>query len=70
MVVNGGVAAMEVLAYSLFDPGDVLLTPSPCYTRIFVNFNERFQVHVEDVLLKETNSVSTIKDTTYDDLLG
>ena len=56
LVVNGGVAAMEILACCLFDPGDVLLTPSPCYTRIFVNFNERFQVQVEDVFLKESNN--------------
>jgi hypothetical protein len=58
LVVNGGVAAMEVLACCLLDPGDVLLTPSPCYTRIFVNFSERFEVHVVDVLLRDKNEVS------------
>ncbi|KAJ9579121.1 hypothetical protein L9F63_024771, partial [Diploptera punctata] len=51
---------MEVLACCLFDPGDVLLTPSPCYTRIFVNFNERFQVHVEDVILKNATDEGTV----------
>jgi DNA-binding transcriptional MocR family regulator len=58
-VVNGGGAAMEVLACCLLDPGDVLLTPSPCYTRIFVNFSERFEVSVVDVLLRDTNEVSS-----------
>jgi DNA-binding transcriptional MocR family regulator len=57
LVVNGGVAAMEVLACCLLDPGDVLLTPSPCYARIFVNFSERFEVHVVDVLLRDRNKV-------------
>lgn len=56
-MVNGGVAAMEVLACCLFDPGDVLLTPSPCYARIFVNFSERFGIHVVDVLLRDNNKV-------------
>lgn len=51
-------AAMEVLACCLLDPGDVVLTPSPCYTRIFVNFSERFKVSVVDVLLRDTNEVS------------
>jgi DNA-binding transcriptional MocR family regulator len=60
-VVNGGVAAMEVLACCLLDPGDVLLTPSPCYTRIFVNFSERFKVTVVDVLLRDTNEVSKVR---------
>jgi histidinol-phosphate/aromatic aminotransferase/cobyric acid decarboxylase-like protein len=59
LVVNGGAAAMEVLACCLLDPGDVLLTPSPCYTRIFVNFSERFTVSVVDVLLRDTNEVSS-----------
>ncbi|PNF40153.1 hypothetical protein B7P43_G09761 [Cryptotermes secundus] len=58
LVVNGGVAAMEVLACCLLDPGDVLLTPSPCYTRIIVNFSERFKVNVVDVLLRDTNEIS------------
>lgn len=57
LVVNGGVAAMEVLACCLLDPGDVLLTPSPCYRRIFVNFSERFKVSVVDVLLRDTKEV-------------
>lgn len=59
LVVNGGVAAMEVLACCLLDPGDVLLTPSPCYSRIFVNFSERFKVSVVDVLLRDTKEVSS-----------
>jgi DNA-binding transcriptional MocR family regulator len=59
LVVNGGVAAMEVLACCLLDPGDVVLTPSPCYTRIFVNFSERFEVVVVDVLLRDKNEVSS-----------
>jgi len=58
-VVNGGVAAMEVLACCLLDPGDVVLTPSPCYTRIFVNFSERFKVSVVDVLLRDKKEVSS-----------
>jgi len=59
LVVNGGVAAMEVLACCLLDPGDVVLTPSPCYTRIFVNFSERFKVSVVDVLLRDKKEVSS-----------
>jgi DNA-binding transcriptional MocR family regulator len=59
LVVNGGVAAMEVLACGLLDPGDVLLTPSPCYSRIFVNFSERFKVDVVDVLLRDKEEVSS-----------
>ncbi|KAJ9597570.1 hypothetical protein L9F63_011571 [Diploptera punctata] len=56
IVVNGGSAAMEVLACNLFDPGDVLITPSPCYTRIFRNFNDRFQIQVVDLFLREKSS--------------
>ena len=59
LVVNGGVAAMEVLACCLLDPGDVVLTPSPCYTRIFVNFSERFKVSVVDVILRDKKEVSS-----------
>jgi DNA-binding transcriptional MocR family regulator len=59
LVVNGGVAAMEVLACCLLDPGDVVLTPSPCYVRIFVNFSERFKVSVVDVLLRAKKEVSS-----------
>jgi DNA-binding transcriptional MocR family regulator len=59
LVVNGGVAAMEVLACCLLDPGDVILTPSPCYSRIFVNFSERFEVSVVDVLLRDKKEVSS-----------
>jgi hypothetical protein len=59
LVVNGGVAAMEVLACCLLDSGDVVLTPSPCYTRIFVNFSERFKVTVVDVLLRDKKEVSS-----------
>ena len=50
---------MEVLACCLLDPGDVVLTPSPCYARIFVNFSERFKVSVVDVLLRDKNEVSS-----------
>ncbi|XP_069678877.1 probable inactive 1-aminocyclopropane-1-carboxylate synthase-like protein 2 [Periplaneta americana] len=66
LVVNGGVAAMEVLACCLLDPGDVLLTPSPCYTRIFVNFSERFNVHVEDVLLRDESKMSSGEAPTFE----
>jgi len=59
LVVNGGVAAMEVLACCLLDPGDVVLTPSPSYARIFVNFSERFKVSVVDVLLRDKKEVSS-----------
>ena len=52
-MVNGGTAAMEILACNLFDPDDVIITPSPCYTRIFNNFNERFKVEAIDLLLRE-----------------
>ena len=54
--MNGGTAAMEALACYIFDAGDVLLTPSPCYTRIFRNFNERFQVEVVDLFLRQKNT--------------
>lgn len=66
LVVNGGVAAMEVLACCLLDPGDVVLTPSPCYARIFVNFSERFKVNVVDVLLRDKNEISIGAATTFD----
>ena len=55
---------MEVLACCLLDPGDVILTPSPCYTRIFVNFSERFNVSVVDVLLRDKTEVCLVYRST------
>ena len=69
-IFNGATACMESLAYACCDPGDVLVTPTPVYGRVFTNFNQRVGVEVVpfDLLPKVScfsNSYATNKSINY-----
>ncbi|XP_076064845.1 putative inactive 1-aminocyclopropane-1-carboxylate synthase-like protein 2 isoform X2 [Oratosquilla oratoria] len=52
VIMNGATSCLDALAYALCDPGDVLLTPTPVYARIFSDFEERCQVDVMPIVCK------------------
>ncbi|XP_068248133.1 1-aminocyclopropane-1-carboxylate synthase-like protein 1 [Palaemon carinicauda] len=46
VVLNGVASCLDALGHAICDPGDVLITPTPVYGRIFSNFRERALVDV------------------------
>ncbi|XP_076064842.1 1-aminocyclopropane-1-carboxylate synthase-like protein 1 [Oratosquilla oratoria] len=52
VIMNGATSCLDALAYTLCDPGDVLLTPTPVYSRIFTDCVERGQVDVMPIVCK------------------
>ena len=47
IVIGNGVSSLlESLAFSLFDPGDGLIVPAPCYTGYQEDFKHRFGVNI------------------------
>jgi len=50
---NGVSAGLEVLAFILTDPEDIVLVPTPTYARFFAEMNERFKTKVVGFHLEE-----------------
>ncbi|XP_063861804.1 1-aminocyclopropane-1-carboxylate synthase-like protein 1 isoform X4 [Scylla paramamosain] len=69
VVMNGLTACLDALSHTLCDPGDVVITPTPVYGRIFTNFYDRAGATVvplpcqemENFALKEEDLKSLIK---------
>uniref|UniRef100_A0A914C9L8 Aminotransferase class I/classII domain-containing protein n=1 Tax=Acrobeloides nanus TaxID=290746 RepID=A0A914C9L8_9BILA len=49
ILVPGCTAAYDMLGFCLFNSGDVVLCPSPFYSRLYDNFQERAQVEIRGV---------------------
>jgi len=54
--MNGVTSCLDALGHTLCDPGDVMITPTPCYGRIFTDFTDRSRVKVEPLHLSERNA--------------
>ncbi|XP_076064836.1 1-aminocyclopropane-1-carboxylate synthase-like protein 1 [Oratosquilla oratoria] len=73
-IMNGAGSCLDALAYTLCDPGDVVLTPTPVYTRIFTDIEERGQVDVMPIVCKAVpdnaeESFRLYKETVEDKIL-
>ncbi|CAL4075496.1 unnamed protein product, partial [Meganyctiphanes norvegica] len=53
VVMNGVTSCLDSLAHTLCDPGDVIITPTPVYGRIFTDFSDRSGVTVMPLHLSE-----------------
>lgn len=63
VVMNGVGACLDSLGHALCDPGDVLLTPTPVYGRIFTDFCDRSLVCVEPI---DTSQETNVDGMTFD----
>lgn len=57
-LVNGVSAGLEVLAWVLADPGDLVIVPTPTYSRFFSDMNERMKTCVVGMELGEGFSLT------------
>ncbi|KAF2356671.1 Aminotransferase class I/classII [Trinorchestia longiramus] len=62
VVMNGVTACMDNLAFACCDAGDIALTPTPVYGRIFTDFQERSAVKMMPVHLLPKKEAGTEKD--------
>jgi len=51
---NGVSAGLEAIAFILADPEDVILVPTPTYSRFFADMNERFKTNIVGFHLEES----------------
>jgi len=73
IVIGNGVSCLlESLAYTLFDAGDSILIPSPCYTGYSEDFHHRFGVNIIAAPMRATEEFALNSDIlrkVYDDAL-
>ncbi|KAG0724598.1 1-aminocyclopropane-1-carboxylate synthase-like protein 1 [Chionoecetes opilio] len=56
IVMNGVTACFDALSHALCDPGDVVLTPTPVYARVYTNFRDRSGATVVPLPCPETDN--------------
>lgn len=62
LVMNGLTACFDALSHTLCDPGDVVITPTPVYGRIYTNFYDRSGATVVPLHCSETNDFALEED--------
>ncbi|KAK7070774.1 hypothetical protein SK128_022016 [Halocaridina rubra] len=63
VVLNGVASCLDALGHAICDPGDVLLTPTPVYTRIFSDFCERALVDVQPIITTQEKNQENLSFT-------
>ncbi|KAG0722915.1 1-aminocyclopropane-1-carboxylate synthase-like protein 1 [Chionoecetes opilio] len=56
ILMNGVTACCDALSHALCDPGDVVLTPTPVYARVYSNFRDRSGATVVPLPCPETDN--------------
>lgn len=59
VVLNGVTSCLDALSHALCDPGDVIITPTPAYGRMFTDVQDRAGALVLPLELRQEVSSGT-----------
>ncbi|XP_063594441.1 1-aminocyclopropane-1-carboxylate synthase-like protein 1 [Penaeus indicus] len=59
VVLNGVTSCLDALSHALCDPGDVIITPTPVYARMFTDVHDRAGAEVLPLVLRQEVSSSS-----------
>lgn len=52
-MLNGVTSCLDALSHALCDPGDVIITPTPVYARMFTDVHDRAGAAVLPLVLRQ-----------------